>query len=156
MTRPRAAAAFLGFTTALMACGSPTLPPAPPPVAPPAAGAPPGSQPPAAATSAVPELPAPPLPKYEAGGRRDPFEPPDVREGSGPAVASAKLTGIVRGPAGPLVLVETAEGLGYILRPGDTLGEGRLLEVGPDRVVFSIPPRPGSTTNRVVLTLPSD
>ena len=100
---------------------------------------------------------APPTEKYEAKGRRDPFENLEVREGaSGPTLASAKLTGIVRGSSGPLALVETSDGLGYILKPGDTLGDGRVLEIGSDSVVFRIAVRTGSTTDRVVLKLPGD
>jgi hypothetical protein len=33
---------------------------------------------------------------------------------------------------------------------------GNGLEIGATTVVFSIPPKPGATTNRVVLTLASD
>jgi hypothetical protein len=55
-----------------------------------------------------------------------------------------------------MALVETADGLGYILKPGDTLGDGRLVQVGQDSVVFSVAARRGSTTNRVVLRLPGD
>src|SRR5437899_10810711 len=105
--------------------------------------APTASQPVASATASEPQ--APPPVKYQAKGRRDPFENLEVREGaSGPTLASAKLTGIVRGSSGPLALVETSDGLGYILKPGDTLGDGRVLEIGSDSVVFRIAVRTGS------------
>ena len=96
-------------------------------------------------------------PTYERKGRRDPFEPvgglqPDM---TSPTVASARLTGILRGRT-PRALVETGDGLGYILKVGDVLAEGRLLEIGVDSVVFSVPPRPGSTTDRIILRLPDD
>ena len=42
-------------------------------------------------------------------------------------VATTKLTGIVRGAGTTLALVETQDGIGYILKPGDTLGDGRLV-----------------------------
>lgn len=104
----------------------------------------------------TPPLPVP-APRYERKGRRDPFEVVAVREGSDrTTVSAAKLAGIVRSSKETLALVETADGLGYILRRGDTLGEGRLLEIGGDNVVFTIPPRPGSTTTRVVLRLAAD
>ena len=45
-------------------------------------------------------------------------------------IASATLTGIVLGPDGPLALVETPDGLGYILRAGDGIGEARLIRIG--------------------------
>ncbi len=158
--------------------GSPTAPPAAPTQAPrPVSPAP---QSPVAAPGAVPvsaPAPASPVaavpaqgpmapagasaaaaaPGYDSKGRRDPFETLETREGtSAPLVASAKLAGIVRSPRGPMALVETADGLGYILKPGDTLGDGRLVQVGQDSVVFSVVARRGSTTNRVVLRLPGD
>ena len=67
---------------------------------------------------------------YDARGRRDPFDnlelqlqQKDKEKGrtSGFTVASTKLTGIVRGES-LLALVETPDGVGYILKPGDTLG----------------------------------
>ena len=95
-------------------------------------------------------------PTYERKGRRDPFEPVDGLQPdmTSPTVASARLKGIVRGRT-PRVLVETSDGLGYILKVGDMLAEGRLIEIGVDSVVFSVPAR-GSTTNRIVLRLPDD
>ena len=43
--------------------------------------------------------------------------------------------------------------LGNILKPGDTLGDGRLLEIGSDSVVFLVAPKTGAPSNRVVLRL---
>jgi hypothetical protein len=93
--------------------------------------------------------------QYEPGGRRDPFELPDAVEGSvGTTVASAKLTGIVRTGSGRvLVLIETPDGLGYILQPGDAFGDGRLVEVGQGTVVFTVVSRHAPTNHRVVLRL---
>lgn len=153
------AAPLLGAAL-LAGCGAPTPPPppaaarpAPTPAAPPAP--PPAVVPSAPAVEAV--LPAEPPPTYEVRGRRDPFETLEVREGSSsPLVASARLTGIVRGAQGPLALIEMPDGLGYVLRPGDTLGDGRLVEIGADSVVFRVAPRPGSAASRVVLRLPGD
>ena len=110
-----------------------------------------------------PESPAPPpAPSgatltYERKGRRDPFEPVQaVQPGmTSPTIAAAQLKGILRGRT-PRVLVETPDGLGYLLAVGDTLGDGRLIEIGADSVVFSVPARHGSTTDRVVLRLPED
>ena len=53
----------------------------------------------------------------------------------------------------PLALVEAPDGIGYILKPGDTLGDGRLLEIGSDSVVFLVAPKTGAPSNRVVLRL---
>jgi len=99
------------------------------------------------------------VPKYEAKGRRDPFEALDAALGAGGGgslVTTAKLTGIVRSGRGTLALVETPEGIGYILKPGDTLGDGRLLEIGTDSVVFQVVPQPGTQTDRIVLRLATD
>lgn len=94
---------------------------------------------------------------YERKGRRDPFEPVDgvSADMTSPTVASARLKGIVRGRI-PRALVETGDGLGYILKVGDALAEGRLLEIGADNVVFSVTPRRGSTTDRIILRLSED
>ena len=109
-----------------------------------------------AAAAAAPAL-TPTAPKYEPGGRRDPFESLEVKAGSDRAtVAAAKLTGVVRSGSSALALVETSDGVGYILKAGDTLADGRLVEINANTVVFAIVPKPGSTTNKVVLRLPSD
>ena len=148
---------LVGVLTALGACGAPVPAPPPPPPKPVAAAVPA----PAAATAPAPttaakasEVPMPEVPNYEPKGRRDPFVSLEARQGAGGlTVASTKLTGIVRGDRTPLALVEASDGIGYILRPGDTLGDGRLLEIGSDSVVFSVTPKPGSPSDRVVLKL---
>jgi hypothetical protein len=93
--------------------------------------------------------------KYDSGGRRDPFDLPEAVEGSmGTTVSSAKLTGIVRTAAGRvLVLIETPDGLGFILQPGDVFGDGRLIEVGQGTVVFNVVSRHEAANQRVVLRL---
>ena len=95
-------------------------------------------------------------PAYERKGRRDPFLPVEGLEAqtTAPTVASARLKGIVRG-RDTLALVETLDGLGYILKVGDTLADGVLVEIGPQSVVFSVPSRRGSA-HRIVLRLPDD
>jgi hypothetical protein len=121
-----------------------------------AAGSPtaPGAR---AAVAAAAQALAPTSPKYDPRGRRDPFESLEARAGSDrSSVIAAKLTGVIHGGPTSLALVETSDGIGYILKPGDTLADGQLLEIGATTVVFSIPPKPGATTNRVVLKLASD
>jgi len=109
-----------------------------------------------AATTAAAAL-VPSAPKYDAGGRRDPFESLEARLGSDrSSVTTAKLTGVIHSGGVALALVETSDGIGYILKPGDTLSDGRLVEISPNTAVFSIAPKPGSTTNRVVLKLAGD
>ncbi len=154
MTRVRRAAGRIvvaaSLATMFPACGS-TPPPAPPPQA---------QLPPPGGASPLPALPLPEsqVPKYEPKGRRDPFEALEGAQGAGGGgslVATAKLTGIVRSTRATLALVETPEGIGYILKPGDTLGDGRLLEIGSDSVVFQVT-KPGESTNRVVLRMAMD
>jgi hypothetical protein len=157
-----------GICVALTACGG--SPPAPTPTAtkPPETSAPapvasarpgqpgqPGqpAQPPQLVPSA-PALAAPDVPTYADKGRKDPFQEVQLSMASGGlSVATTKLTGIVRGPRSVLALLETPEGIGYILKPGDTLGDGRLMEIGADNVVFAVAPKPGAPAQRVVLRL---
>jgi hypothetical protein len=158
-------AALAGLCATLVACGGspppPPAAPAPKPVAAAPAPAPAVPQPstPAAAATPSPLVTPPAVPQgdgasYEAKGRRDPFVPLDVTGGpKGLEVATTKLTGIVRGARTTLALVEAQDGIGYILKPGDTLGDGRLVEIGADAVVFAVAAKPGSQTNRVVLKL---
>lgn len=118
--------------------------------APPRHPAPPGDAPGEESTR-------PPLVVYEPKGRRDPFEPLEVLTGAkGFTVSSTRLTGIVQGSGETLALVEGSDGIGYILRAGDTLGDGRLLEIGTDSAVFSVVPRPGASATRVTLRLKTD
>jgi Tfp pilus assembly protein PilP len=137
--------------------GNPQVAAGPPPAVPPAAATPAVQEPaPAGVLTQAPELPRPPAPAYETKGRRDPFEVLETREGApGTSVSAARLAGVVRSRSGPMALIETPDGLGYILRPGDVLGEGRLLEVQADSVIFTVPMRNGGTS-RVVLKLPGE
>jgi hypothetical protein len=129
-----------------------TPPPATQPSAPTPSAALPTSQ--AAPLVATPAVPQGDGTTYEAKGRRDPFMALDVTGGpKGLEVATTKLTGIVRGATATLALVEAQDGIGYILKPGDTLGDGRLVEIGIDTVVFAVAARPGAQSNRVVLRL---
>ena len=161
----------IGLATVLGACGNaapPPPPPAPPkPMAAPPQAPQPGAQTPGAAmpgaptpgttTAAgenVPPDPSAAVPKYQSRGRRDPFETLEVREGSGGlTVAATRLTGIIRSNRSALALIEAPDGIGYILKPGDTLGDGRLLEIGSDSVVFAVTAKAGAPSNRVVLKL---
>lgn len=165
--KPVFALAGLGSLCAsLVACGgSPPPPPQaalPKPVAAIPAAVAPNPAPPApvgkpagpAPLVAMPTVPASEGPAYDPKGRRDPFVSLEVSGGSrGLEVSSTKLTGIVHSARTTLALVETQDGIGYILKPGDTLGDGRLLEIGADNVVFVVSTKPGSLSNRVVLKL---
>ena len=141
----------VALTAGAVACGTPQPPQQPRAAAPPTRPVP-GPQ--TGLVPQVPVIPEPTGPRYEAKGRRDPFQVIERVEGPGAAsVASARLTGIVRGQQ-TLALVETQDGIGYILKTGDTLFDGRVVEIGSDSIVFTVTVKPGSTTpNRVVLRL---
>lgn len=146
----------LGVVTMLGGCGNPPAPPpvvvTPIPARPVAAARPAPVAPPA--VNPLEGSSNDNIPKYEANGRRDPFEVYQVRGGSeGLSVASTRLTGIVRNSGSALALVEAPDGIGYILRPGDTLGDGRLMDIGLDNVVFAVEAKPGAPITRVVLKL---
>lgn len=135
-------------------------PPVPPSITPPTAS--PVRAPTATSSTTValePLAPAPPA--YAARGRRDPFgsvshprpEKAELAARRRSAIASATLTGIVRGPDGPLALVEMPDGIGYILRAGDGIEEGRLVRIGRDSVVFDVQPKLGLVGEQIVLAL---
>jgi len=169
-----ALAALGGLCATLAACGG-SAPPPPAAATPktvaavpasPAAAPKPAAAAPAAPAPAAPGAPQPaalvPMPAvpqgsgvtYDPKGRRDPFQPLDLAGGpKGLEVSTTKLTGIVRSARTTLALVETQDGIGYILKPGDTLGDGRVMEIAADSVVFAVADKPGSPTNRVVLKL---
>jgi hypothetical protein len=139
-------------TAATPSVGGPTQAPLPATIPNVSSSAPTPGQP--AALVATPAIPQGDGISYEAKGRRDPFMPLDVTGSPrGLEVATTKLTGIVRGARTTLALVEAQDGIGYILKPGDTLGDGRLVEIGADAVVFAVVTRPGAQPNRVVLRL---
>jgi hypothetical protein len=152
----RRTAVLTSITVAGLLAGCGGSPPPMPPVAP---------IPPRPVAAARPAPVAPPIvnplegtsvdiPKYEPGGRRDPFEVYQIGEGGGGlTVASTRLTGIVRNARSALALLEAPDGIGYILRPGDTLGDGKLTEIGLDNVVFAVAAKPGVPATRVVLRL---
>ena len=164
MTRHFALLSAAGLVVVLLACGRSPSTSSPTPASPgkpgPVAKAPaPGGSPSAATTAEEGlQLPAPSQAHYDAKGRRDPFEVPGAREGAASTtVASAKLAGIIRTAGGSvLALIETSEGLGYILRRGDTLGDGQLIEIDQNSVVFAVLPRGSRLPTRVVLQLASE
>ena len=144
----------LGLISLLAGCGGAAPPtPAPPqPQAPAPAGGKPAAPP--VARPKEPEFPPLPVVAYDPKGRRDPFASLATTEGSkGLAVASVKLVGVLEGRQGRLALVEAADGLGYVLRSGDLIGDGRVVEIGRDNVTFAVAQRPGLPTTRLVLRL---
>jgi Tfp pilus assembly protein PilP len=130
--------------------GAPT--PGPGPVARPPA--------PASTLPKEPEAgPALPAIAYEAKGRRDPFQPvvlPTETAAKGLSVDSVKLTGVIQGRQGPLALVEGPDGIGYILRTGDVLANGRVTQISADAVNFTVAGGAGQAATTVTLRLRTD
>jgi hypothetical protein len=122
---------------------------------------------PAATAAAAPQKPAnpavmprvaepgPPLSPltYDPKGRRDPFTPvPPIVEKGGLDVATTRLVGIIQGHQ-LLALVEAPDGLGYILKPGDVLGNGRITDITANSVTFAVVGRAGQRETSLTLKL---
>lgn len=145
-------AALLALTALLAGCGGGT--PAPPVPAP---G--PVATPPLASTAPKEPEAGPPLPPkaYEAQQRRDPFVPIVVAEGpKGLTVATVKLSGVIEGRVGHMALIEAPDGIGYIVKVDDTLGDGRVTDIGRDSVTFTVAARPGQKESTVTLRMKTD
>src|SRR5262249_53558613 len=75
---------------------------------------------------------------------RDPFLPlvgAAVEPPRRPTLSGLRLTGLIWDPKAteqPRALVETADGLGYILQLHDQRFGGRVVAIGPDRLRFSV------------------
>ena len=141
----------LGVVAGLSGCGG-SAPPSPPPPAPGPVAAPPR---PVTVAPRDPDA-GPPLPatSYSAKQRRDPFAPIATAEGAkGFTVAAAKLAGVIQGRQGQIGLVEAPDGIGYILKAGDVLGDGRVTEVTADSISFAVSARPGQPSATVTLRL---
>jgi hypothetical protein len=126
--------------------------------------------PPTAVTAAAPAAPAPVVrPKepetskalppiaYEPKGRRDPFTPIFLgKDNAGLSVSSVKLAGVVGGQGGLMALVEAPDGIGYILKPGDALGDGRVTGITPTSVTFAVSARGSQGASSLTLRLPEN
>jgi hypothetical protein len=121
----------------------------------------------------APALPGPPavLPRvpeagpalapkgYEVKGRRDPFVPVSQARPRDPAkggidVTTFKLVGVISGRS-LLALVEGPGGIGYILKTGDVLGDGRVTDITPTSVTFAVSDD-GRRSESVTLKLKTD
>ncbi len=154
----------LGIAALTAGCGG-GAPPAPTPTTPAGTGA---AAPSGASTAAKPAAPAvapkepeagPPLPPatYEPKGRRDPFRAVTIaREGGGITVSTVRLVGVVDGRSGSLALVEAPDGIGYILKVGDALGDGRVTAITATTVTFAVTARGAQRATSVTLRLPTE
>jgi hypothetical protein len=157
--------ALLAAIVAVLAAGCGGTSPGPSPAglsAGKAQQAPPGpaSKPPMPGVLPKEKEPGPPLPPiaYDPRGRRDPFSPITLtKEEKRPvSLGPVKLVGIVRGRAQLLALVETPDGLGYILKVGDVLGDGQVAEIAPRAVTFVVAARGGQRPATLTLRLATD
>ncbi len=166
MTPPHHRPAPLLVASALLAaCGASEAPPsapAPTPTPPPVAAPPAPGAPAAPGASAIkpkePEAgrPLPPI-AFDSKGRRDPFAPVSLAaEHKGITLTAAKLVGIVQGRPGLMALVEGPDGIGYILKTGDALGNGRVTAITAASVTFAVAAQPGQGPTTVTLRLPLD
>jgi Tfp pilus assembly protein PilP len=106
---------------------------------------------------AMPKEPeaGPPLPPiaYEPQGRRDPFTPiVTARPREGMSVLTLKLAGVVQGRT-LLALVESPDGVGYILKPGDVVGDGRVTDITPSSVTFAVLAKVGEAPTTATLRM---
>ncbi len=76
---------------------------------------------------------------YPTGSRRDPFESLADRDDLGPRFEELTLTGVIYNPAGGSVaLVVATNGRRFRVRRGDVIGNARVLDIAPDRVLFAV------------------
>lgn len=92
---------------------------------------------------------------YNGENRRDPFRPLTDRNEMGPRFESLSLQGIIysaeRGRS--VALLDDGEGRIHRVRVGDTVGNSRVIEIGPLRVVLAV--ENFGTTRQEILELPS-
>jgi hypothetical protein len=94
---------------------------------------------------------------YEPKGRRDPFTPIFLgKDNAALSVSAVKLTGVVGGRGGLMALVEAPDGIGYILKPGDALGDGRVTGITPNSVTFAVSARGSQSASSLTLRLPEN
>ena len=143
---------LLGTAAALLAgCGGGT-----PPTPPPAAVAPVASAPVVRPKEPDAGKTLPPI-AYEPKGRRDPFTPIFLgKDNAALSVSAVKLTGVVGGRGGLMALVEAPDGIGYILKPGDALGDGRVTGITPNSVTFAVSARGSQSASSLTLRLPEN
>lgn len=153
----REVAIVLGMAAVLAGCGGGTPPPPQPAAVVPAAPAQPSAGAPGPVVRPKDPEPGKALPAiaYEPKGRRDPFTPIFLGKDSvGLSVSAVKLTGVVGGREGLLALVEAPDGIGYILKPGDALGDGRVTGITSNSVTFAVMARGTQSASSLTLRLP--
>ncbi|MEW6684781.1 MAG: hypothetical protein AB1393_01060 [Candidatus Edwardsbacteria bacterium] len=100
--------------------------------------------------------------EFRIEGRRDPFVSLVTKKGEGTGevniesldVGNLKLVGIITGSSGRLGVFKDTQGVGYILKAGDRVIGGRVVEVLEDAVVFE-QGEPGKMARFTVRLTPS-
>jgi type II secretory pathway component PulC len=77
---------------------------------------------------------------YRAASRRDPFRPLTDEDELGPRFESLSLRGIIYSTGASRSIALLADGGGRVhrVREGDVLGNARVVEIGPTRVVMAV------------------
>ncbi len=102
---------------------------------------------PTPAPTATPEMEASPAYQYEVGGRRDPFRSLLVRNTAertrarpaglaGVMVDEVELQGTIKTKSGWLAMVRSADNRSYLVRKGQALFDGEVVEITATEVVF--------------------
>lgn len=82
--------------------------------------------------------------EYQSWGRRDPFTQLVDRSRAGympgevPNVETLRLVGVLKARDGSSALLEDYEGYGYILKDGDQVKNGYVVQIGQDKIIFQI------------------
>lgn len=82
--------------------------------------------------------------EYNSWGKRDPFAQlvdksmAGYTPGEPPNVETLRLVGVLRSIDGSSALLEDYEGYGYILKDGDEVRNGYVVQIGDDKVIFQI------------------
>jgi Tfp pilus assembly protein PilP len=53
-------------------------------------------------------------------------------------VGTLRLVGVLKAPDGSAALLEDFEGYGYILKDGDQVKNGYVVQIGQDKIIFQI------------------
>ncbi len=92
---------------------------------------------------------------YDGASRRDPFRPLTAQDAMGPRFEALTLQGIIYSTARgrSIALINDADGRVYRVRAGDMVGNSRVIEIGPIRVVLAV--ENFGTIRQEILELPT-
>lgn len=92
---------------------------------------------------------------YSGGSRRDPFQPLTEQGDMGPRFESLSLQGIIysTGRGRSVALLADGDGRIHRVRVGDVVGNSRVIEIGPVRVVLAV--ENFGTIRQEILELPT-